>query len=213
MMPRHQPSGGIGYGRILMSMTGMLLSMPALRWRAAFQALMFGAFNMFWTVAPLMLAKRFGLGEHGIGLFALAGAGGALAAPIAGRLADRGLGQVATAAAMIVLGLSFYATGWAVMAGALIALVLLSVIIDAMVQINQVVSQRIIFSVPPQIRGRVNAIYMTITFIGGAIGSVLGTVLYDRGGWAAIAVAGVVIGAVALLLFVVQARGGLSRPR
>ena len=60
---------------------------PALRWRAAFQALLFGAFNMFWTAVPLMLAQRFGL-EHAIGLFALAGVGGALAAPVAGRLAE-----------------------------------------------------------------------------------------------------------------------------
>ena len=79
-------------------MAGLLRDVPSLRWRAAYQALLFGAFNLFWTAVPLMLVERFGLSEHGIGLFALAGAGGALAAPVAGRLADRGHSQFATAA-------------------------------------------------------------------------------------------------------------------
>ena len=73
---------------------------------------MFGAFNMFWTTVPLLLASRFGLGEHGIGVFALAGAGGALAAPLAGRLADRGLSRATTAGAMAILGLAFAASFW-----------------------------------------------------------------------------------------------------
>ena len=64
-------------------------------------------------------------------------------------------------------------------------LVVLAIIIDAAVQANQVVSQRIIFSVAAEVRGRVNALYMTITFIGGALGSLLGTVTYFRGGWTA----------------------------
>lgn len=207
MMPRYLPPGGIHYGRILASMAGLLRDMPVLRWRAAYQALMFGAFNMFWTAGPLMLADRFGMGEYGIGLFALAGAGGALAAPFAGRLADRGLGQITTAGAMIALALSFSGTGWAAAASALAVLVLLTIVLDATVQANQVVSQRIIFSVPAQTRGRVNAIYMTIAFVGGAVGSVLGTVTYHRGGWTMTAVVGGLVGLTALLLFALEARG------
>jgi len=206
MMPRYRPPGGMHYGRILASMAGLLRDMPALRWRAAYQALMFAAFNMFWTAAPLMLGKRFGMGGHAIGLFALAGAGGALAAPLAGRLADRGLSQITTAGAMIALSLSFYATSWAVAAMALPALVLLTIIVDAAVQTNQVVSQRIIFSVAAEIRGRVNALYMTITFAGGAIGSMLGTITYHWGAWAATAGAASIISVLALLLFATEIR-------
>jgi hypothetical protein len=73
LMPTYKPSGRMHYGQILMSMAGLLHKLPFLRWRAVYQALMFAAFNMFWTAAPLMLAERFELGEHGIGLFALAG--------------------------------------------------------------------------------------------------------------------------------------------
>ncbi len=206
MMPKNRPVGGTTYPRIIGSMLGLLKSLPMLRRRAAYQALMFGAFNLFWTAAPLMLADRFGLGEQQIGLFALAGAGGALAAPVAGRLADRGHSRIATIAAMLLLALSFLGTIWALASAILAGLVLLAVLIDAAVQGNQVVSQRMIFSVSPEIRGRTNALYMTITFMGGAIGSFLGTLTYHGGGWTATAGTGALAGLVALLLFAVESR-------
>ena len=206
-MPTHRPTSGLHYGRILGSMAGLWRDFPALRWRAAYQALLFGAFNMFWTAVPLMLAQRFGLDGHAIGLFALAGVGGALAAPVAGRLADRGHGQIATAGAMITLGVAFMATSWAAAALALGVLVVLAIVIDAAVQANQVVSQRIIFTAPAQVRGRVNALYMTINFAGGAIGSILGTVTYFRGGWGTTALVGGLAGALSLLLFAIERRG------
>ena len=103
MMPRRQPPGGLSYGRILASMVGLVRDIPILRRRAAYQALMFAGFNLFWTAAPIMLAQRFGLSEQGIALFALAGAGGALAAPIVGRLADRGLSRLCTIAVAMTM--------------------------------------------------------------------------------------------------------------
>ncbi|EIM27054.1 MFS transporter [Microvirga lotononidis] len=204
LMPTHKPESRMHYGQILVSMAGLLRKLPFLRWRAVYQALMFAAFNMFWTAAPLMLAERFGLGEYGIGLFALAGAGGALAAPLAGRFADSGHMRAATAGAMIMLGLGFLATGWAAAAAALGTLAVLAILIDAAVQGNQVVSQRIIFSVPSEVRGRVNALYMTATFIGGALGSLAGSITYHWGGWMATAATGGLMGALALLLFGVE---------
>ena len=92
-MPRHQPRSGLSYPQIVGSMLGLVRDLPVLRQRAAYQCLMFGAFTLFWTAAPLMLAERFGLSQQGIALFALAGVGGAVAAPIAGRLAHRGWGR------------------------------------------------------------------------------------------------------------------------
>ena len=206
MMPTYRPAGGMRYGRIIVSMVALLPRMPTLCWRSSYAALMFGAFNMFWTAAPLMLADRFGLGQHAIGLFALAGAGGALAAPFAGRLADRGLEVAATAGAMLVVALSFGATGWAVAATALLPLIVATVLLDASVQTNQVVSRRTVFGTPAEIRGRVNALYMTATFIGGAIGSLLGTITYNSGGWSATAGTGVAVGLVLVGLLAFEMR-------
>lgn len=213
LMPSYRPAGGMHYGRIIVSMIGLPPRMPALCWRSAYAALMFGAFNMFWTAAPLMLAGRFGMGQHAIGLFALAGAGGALAAPMAGRLADRGLEIAATAASMLVIALAFGATGWAVAAMALLPLAVATVLLDASVQTNQVVSRRTVFGTAAAIRGRVNALYMTATFIGGATGSLLGTITYNLGGWGATAGTGVAIGVVSLGLLALEMRGRTLRER
>lgn len=46
---------------------------------------MFGAFNLFWTAAALMLATKFGLNGAKVGCFSLTGAGGVLAAPFEAR--------------------------------------------------------------------------------------------------------------------------------
>ena len=205
-MPRHQPRSGLSYPQIVGSMLGLVRDLPVLRQRAAYQCLMFGAFTLFWTAAPLMLAERFGLSQQGIALFALAGVGGAVAAPFAGRLADRGWVRGATIGAMLILALCFAGTIWAVAMPALIVLAVLAVLIDAAVQTNQVVSQRVIFALAPEVRGRVNAIYMTSAFFGGAIGSVVATVTYHWGGWSATGATGAGLGVGALLLSATERR-------
>ncbi len=207
MMPTYRPVSRAPYSRILSSMLSVMRTMPAVRRRAMYQALMFCAFNMFWTAVPLFLADRFHLGEEGIGVFALAGCGGALVAPLAGRLADAGRSLATTVAAMTVLMLSFLASGWTSEgAAALVVLTVLAMLIDAAVQANQVVGQRVIYSVAAERRGRVNAIYMTCLFVGAAIGSVLGTATYHRGGWPATAGTGVAIGAALLVLLAIEQR-------
>ena len=110
------------------------------------------------------------------------------------------------------LGLSFYATDWAVTASSMAALVLLTVLLDAAVQTNQITGQRIIYAVPVETRGRMNAMYMTLLFAGGAIGSVLGTITYHWGDWNATASAGGVMGLLMLLLFAAELRGQVDQP-
>lgn len=207
MMPRQTPQTDMSYPQILRSMAGLLRDIPVLRWRSLYQAIIFCAFNLFWTAIPFALHERFQLGQEAIGLFALAGAGGALAAPIVGRLADRGLGRVLSATAMVGLAVFFAVSGYAVIAGALVLLGICAVLIDAAVQANQIVSQRIIFAIAPEKRGRLNAIYMTCAFIGGAIGSTLGTVTYHWGGWSGTAAAGTVLGLAGLILFAAEQSG------
>ena len=204
IMPPYRPHGGMTYGKILSSMVGLLRATPMLRRRAAYQFLLFGAFNVFWTAAPLLLADRFGLSQQGIALFALAGAGGALAAPIAGRLGDRGHAQVGTAVASFLVALTFAATIWAAWAGQLVLLAALAVVLDAAAQGNQIFSQRILFSLPAAIRGRINALYMTLMFFGGAAGSALGAATYHWGGWSMTASLGCGMGALALVLFATE---------
>jgi predicted MFS family arabinose efflux permease len=182
-LPERRPGGDHRYGAALASALGQLRRHPALRLRAAYQGLLFAGFNLFWTAAPLELAEHFGLGQTGIALFALAGAGGALAAPVAGRLADRGLTRATTIGAMLLFVGGLALSVPAVDARALLAFAGLAVIIDAGVQLNQISGQRVIFALDPAARGRINAAYMTVVFLIGATGSVLGSWSLAHGGW------------------------------
>ena len=214
LLPERRPAAGPHYGAILLSMARLLATERVLQKRALYQALMFGGFNLFWTAVPLLLARSFGLGQHGIALFALAGAGGALSAPLAGRLADRGLGDRTSAAAMALLALSFLLAFVAARAGSLLLLVVAAIALDGAVQANQVCGQRAIYALAPELRGRLNAVYIACLFAGGAVGSALATVLFAAGGWSATALAGAAAGAAALVLFtLLRGSGAVSRVR
>jgi predicted MFS family arabinose efflux permease len=200
-LPRRQPETRPGYGAILASMVEMVRTHRALRLRAAYQSLLFAAFNLFWTAAPLALIHHFHFSHGQVGLFALAGAGGALAAPIAGQLADRGKMRATTLFALLLVTLSFLAADWAVALGSVIAFTVTAVLIDAGVQLTQISGQRIIFGLSSEARGRINAAYLTIMFVIGAMGSLIGSAAYQYGGWTLAALLGAGIGATSLLLF------------
>ncbi|MEP7452478.1 MFS transporter [Phyllobacterium sp. SB3] len=203
-LPKRQPQGGIHYGAILKSMWNLLITTPALQRRAFYQGIIFASFNLFWTGIPLLLTEQFGYSQRQIALFALAGAAGALAAPIAGRLADRGYTRQGTAIAMITLTLWFLIAGWAGTAISIAALVLSAIFIDSAVQTNQILSQRIIFSLNDAARGRLNAVYMTIVFLIGSSGSAIAAASYFYGGWWATCITGAVMGLIVLGIFATE---------
>ena len=76
--------------------------------------------------------------------------------------------------------------------------------LDAATQVNHVLGQRVIFSLPGEDRGRVNAVYMTILFVLGACGSAIATLAYHAAGWWGAMGAGAVLGSVVLLLFATE---------
>jgi predicted MFS family arabinose efflux permease len=202
-LPRRQPAGGGHYRMILASIGGMLARHRALRLRALYQALMFAAFNLFWTAAPLALMRDMGLSQRAVAAFALAGAGGALVAPVAGWLADHGHSRTATIGGFATVSLCFCAAAWAVPAGALIAFAITAILIDGAVQMSQVSGQRIIFALDPQARGRINAAYMTIMFVVGGMGSLIGSLADTIGGWHLAAIVGASLGGAALIALLV----------
>jgi len=203
--PRH-PGTALSYGSLLASMGRLVRTQPVLQRRAAYQAAMFGAFSLFWTTSPLRLAQEFHLTQGQIALFALAGAAGALASPIAGRLADAGHTRVATAAAMLLAVGSFAlshvgAPGSPLALGALVAT---AIVLDMCVTTNLVLGQRAIFGLGAEIRSRLNGVFMAIFFAGGAIGSGLGGAVFAHGGWAWTSALGAALPLVALAWFATE---------
>ena len=181
VLPARQPDHAAGYGRLLASTVALAREEPVLRARALCQACMFGAFSAFWTAIAYELIDEHGLGQTGIAVFALAGAGGAAAAPLGGWLADRGQGRSGSGA-MLAL-----AAGAAALAGfghaSLALLVVAGVLLDLAVQCHQVMGQQEIYSLRDDARARINTVYMGTVFTGGAIASALTGALHQTYGW------------------------------
>ena len=206
-LPQRVPAAPMPYRMLIGSLWHLFLTTPVLRRRGAYQAGLFASFSLFWTVTPMVLAGPvFHLTQTGIAIFALVGMAGAVASPIAGRLADRGHTMMATAGA-IILGISAFALALAVPQSRTFPLALLvaaSIVLDMSVAANMVLGQRAIFSMPPEVRSRLNGLYLSMFFAGGAIGSALGVWVYATSGWHAALLTGMAFPALTLLFWVTE---------
>jgi predicted MFS family arabinose efflux permease len=194
-LPRRVPTDPAPYGTLLRSIVTIAREEPALRRRTATQALMFGAFTSFWTAIAFELTDHHGLTQAGVGVFALVGAAGALAAPVAGRIGDRGHGALASGIALAVAAGALILA--ATTASSLVLLAVAAVALDLAVQGHQVLSQQEIYALRPAARARINTAFMSTIFLSGAVCSALSGVLYDAGGWTAVALFAAALPAVA----------------
>jgi predicted MFS family arabinose efflux permease len=208
-LPRRTPKAQAGYGALLVSMGVLVMTTPILRRRALYQAFLFGAFSLFWTTIPLLLAgPEFHMTQRGIALFALAGVAGAVAAPIAGRVADRGWSRAATGAAMLISALAFVLTlvSEAGSTTSLALLVAAAILLDFGVQGNVVLGYRALFMLGAEYRSRLNGLYMATFFLAGAAGSGVGAWAFARGGWELASCIGLALPVVALIYFATEHR-------
>ena len=204
MLPRSRPSVSGSYGALLFSLAGLVRAHRGLRRATLVQAGLFGGFSAFWSVLALKLqAPPLVLGSEVAGLFGVVGAAGVLVATYAGRLSDRhgprgviGAGIALAASSFVVLSL------WPGMPGLLVGLVLL----DLGVQGAQVANQSIIYALQPNARGRINTVFMTGMFIGGAIGSGAAGIGWTMAGWPAVCVVGFVLAAMSLAVHLIGHR-------
>jgi len=209
-LPQRMPSHKLGYGQLIGSLWHLLATTPVLRRRAAYHAGLFGAFSLFWTVTPMMLeGPRFHLSQTGIAIFALVGMAGAVASPVAGRLADKGHTLPATAAALVLgivgFALPLYQPGSRPLAiGILVAA---SIVLDMAVAANLVLGQRAIFTLGAEVRSRLNGIYFALFFAGGALGSALGGWMFAHHGWHAALLTGMAFPAAALAVWMGELLG------
>ncbi len=67
-----------------------------------------------------------------------------------------------------------------------------------------VLGQREVYALDPHSRARLNAVYMTSIFVGGALGSLVASPLYETISWTPFAIGVAVVPAVATLLFLLR---------
>lgn len=185
-LPRFAPTTTLAYGALLKSMTELWQRHAELRRATWAQGLLSLAFSAFWSTLAVMLLQRYQMGSATAGAFGLAGAAGALAAPLAGRLADRrGPGWV-TRVGSALTALSFAAMAlelWLPESARLPLLVAATIGFDFGAQATLVAHQSTIYSLEPAARSRLNAVLLTGMFIGMAVGSALASVVLAQVGW------------------------------
>ena len=212
LLPQRRPDVDHHYFALIGSLWTLFRDTPILRRRAAYQAFLFAGFSLFWTAAPLELASpTFDLSQRGIGLFALAGAAGAIVAPIAGRLGDRGWTQMVTGLSIATVALSFLLAQFGG-AGSMVAMVAAGLLVDGAVQANQVVGQRAIYALGAQARSRLNGLYVALFFAGGAAGSAVASLVFALGGWSSVSWLGFAFPLAALALFAREFIGKSREP-
>jgi len=177
-----QPQLSMKWTALMKSVGSLAREHPTLREAALLACLLFMTFSALWTTLVFLLrTPPYHYGTTAAGVFGLLGASSAAAAPIVGRMSDRHgpersilIAIVATLAGYVVL----LFTGRH-LAGLIAAIAL----IDVGVQSGHVANQSRIYSLVPEARSRVNTFYMVAFFVGGALGSYIGPVGFNAGGW------------------------------
>uniref|UniRef100_UPI00037E5282 MFS transporter n=1 Tax=Nocardiopsis chromatogenes TaxID=280239 RepID=UPI00037E5282 len=182
------------------------------RRRASMAALSSVGYMGLWTGLALLLGgPAYGWSTTAIGLFGLLAAAGPVATQVAGRLADRGHVRAVTAA-----GAAAIAAAWAVLSGAAGALPLLVaglLLADVGQQLVLNSSQNVLYALRPEARNRINSIFMTVFFGGGALGAGLAGSLWGAWGWNGVVALGATAAlGVAVLWAVDRRRTGAGRP-
>lgn len=178
----HVPTIKMSYGKIFKSMATLLNEEKRLIYRALIGGFAFGAMSiLFSTIAVLLTSKPFELADVMIGLVTLIGVFGALSTTKIGKIADRGHTDLLTWIGIVVLAISWiflYFGG-----KSLISYMLGYGVINLGLAIVHTSNQNIIFRLRPNAKSRINSIYMTVYFTGGACGSALGVYAWHHGGW------------------------------
>ncbi|MEW2622933.1 MFS transporter [Streptomyces sp. NPDC048106] len=202
-LPQHAPTTTIPYHHVLRSTVQLVRTHPVLLRRGLYQAAMFGAFSAFWTTVSFVLTgPRFHYSPIGVGVFALVGAAGAAIAPFAGHWADRGLVRPMTGIAFVVAALAFVIAGFGGHSVVLIGLA--AILIDMAVQTTLILGQHTVYQLDPAARARLNSAFIAMFFVGGAVGSQLGSVVYHSGGWVAVTILGAALPVAALLYWATE---------
>ncbi|WP_446898665.1 MFS transporter [Clostridium sp. LBM24168] len=204
-LPKNYPKFKKSYRETMFSMKGLLKKEPILREASLNGAMMFGTFSIFWTTLIFFLeSPHYNLGSEAAGLFALLGISSVIASPIVGNISDKkgpkyvvGISIIFSIIAFVILMVLGYKL-WGIALGL--------ILLDLGTQSAQVANQTRIQSLSPDERNRLNTIFMVSYFLGGALGSFVGTYSWNMLRWNGVCLSGFIFLIIATLNHVLTIR-------
>ncbi len=200
ILPHHPPRAALSYPSLLTSLWRLFLKHMRLRQSTLLGAMRYGCFSVFWTTIAFHLARDLHLGANVAGYLALTAAfGGVVAAPL-GSLADR-RGTIFTSAlgfSAIAISFAFFLIGGESIA----ALAVGTTTLALGMQLDQISNQTRVFALDDTARSRLNTVYIFGVFLGGALGSLVGSWVWQGGGWTAVCIAGFAFAGIGVLTVV-----------
>lgn len=181
-LPSGKPNFDGSYSQLLQSALFQFKRFKLLRRLAFIGILQFGLLSAFWTTLTFHLSgSPFHFGSGIIGLFGLVAVAGALVAPLMGKKTDKGgVTKVRFVAAGLVLASILMM--W-IGQHSVVAMVVGVLLLDIGAQSIQVSNVALMYTLDASSHSRINTIYMTLFFAGGALGTLAGILCWQFGGW------------------------------
>lgn len=196
IIPGEKPGFTGTYRSLMQSLIKLFQSQRLVRESAWIGACTFGAISAFWSTMAFFLEKPpFSYSLSLIGLFGVVGLAGAMISPLVGTISDRKGPE-----SPMKMGIWIMLLGYGIMfmsIHSIIIVIIGIILIDVGLQSAHIPNLSRVSSLIPEARTRLNTIYMTSFFIGGTLGSIIGSYAWHSFGWEGVCATG--------LLFVVAA--------
>ena len=199
MMPQVTLTFQGTYRQLMQTVGNIIVSHPRIRLYSLRPAMSFGSMMSIWSCMAFHLAgSPFHAGSDMVGMLALCGVVGAIAASGAGKYVPR-VGILR----MSVIGGSLQLMAWTsawLFGDTYIGLIVAIILADIGAQCLQVSNQSGSLQQLPQATNRVNTIFMTIFFIGGSLGTFCSGLGWSMAGWTGVCIVGGCFALATLLL-------------
>ena len=180
-LPECRSSLKVSYLDLLRSAM-MLYRYRVMREAAFIGAMLFGAFNAFWTTLVFLLARSpYHYGARMAGALGFLAAISAMAAPMMGWIVDRSSARLGVGISTVALFVSFLIL--AAMGLHLVGLIVGIIVLDVSAQCGHVANLARVYGTFKEARSRAGMAYMVCFFLGASLGSSLGGWGWSRMGW------------------------------
>lgn len=198
-VPATAPTHRSSYGSLLASLLTYWKKYPQLRLAVTVQGVLAMTLGAYWSCLAFVLADSpFHLGAGIAGSFGIAGAAGALAAPLVGRLSDSKGPVLAIRIGSILVIIAFLLMTF--MPPSLWILAVGAVLFDLGVNAGLVSHLSLVSGIDPAARSRLNGLLMTGAMVGMAIGAAAGSYSWAHFGSEGLFGFGALAGVCALIL-------------